>query len=50
MISLNFMSFFPTVRQLRTASTRFRKPYEATVPVSIDARETNVTDVSGTYA
>ena len=48
MASLNAMSFFPTVRHPRTASTRLRRPYPATVPVSTDARETNVTEVLGT--
>ena len=43
------MSFLPTVRQLRTASTRLRRPYEAMVPDSSDERDTNVTDVWATY-
>lgn len=46
--SLNFMSFFPILRQFLTGSTRFRRLYVAMVPDSMEAFETNVTEVFGT--
>lgn len=42
------MSFFPILRQFLTGSTRFRRLYVAIIPDSIEALETNVTDVLGT--
>lgn len=48
MKSLNFISFFPILRQFFTASTRFFSLYPAIVPLSIEAWETNNTAVLGT--
>ena len=40
------MSFFVTFRQLRTASKRFLRPYEAMVPDVMDTSDTNDTELS----
>lgn len=50
MVSLNFISALLMLRQFLTGSTRLRMLYEAIVPVSIDACETNITDVDGSSA
>lgn len=46
--SLNFISFFPTLRQFRTGSMRLRRLYDCTTPWDMDACETNIIDVEGT--
>ena len=46
--SLYFMSFLVMLRQFLTASTRLRRLYEATLPLSSEACETNVMLVWGT--
>lgn len=45
--SLNFISFFPMLRQFLTTSTRFRRLYDSIVPEETDAWETKVMDVWG---
>ena len=44
------MSFFDTLRQLRTASKRFLRPYEATVPDVMDTSDANETELSAAEA
>ena len=50
MALLNFISVLLIPRQFCTGSVRLRRLYEAIVPVSMDACETNVTDVDGNRA
>lgn len=50
MALLNFISALLILRQFCTGSVRLRRLYEAIVPVSMDACETNVTEVDGNRA
>lgn len=50
MASLNFISALLILRQFLTGSMRLRRLYELTVPVLMEACETNVTDVEGNRA